>query len=57
VKQTFQLILYRDLKPENFLYLDVDENSHIKLIDFGLARDFREKQEKVVMTSRVGTVL
>jgi len=48
-------ICHRDLKPENFLYLDVDENSHIKLIDFGLARDFREKQEKVVMTSRVGT--
>lgn len=48
-------ICHRDLKPENFLYLDVDENSHIKLIDFGLAREFKPEQDKVVMTSRVGT--
>jgi protein-serine/threonine kinase len=29
-------ILYRDLKPENII---LDEDGHIKLIDFGLAKD------------------
>lgn len=29
-----QLVLYRDLKPENLL---VDDGGHIRLIDMGLA--------------------
>lgn len=29
------LILYRDIKPENIL---IDESGHIKVADFGLAR-------------------
>lgn len=32
----------RDLKPENFLYLTTDENSTLKIIDFGLSKVFGE---------------
>ena len=31
-------IIHRDLKPENLLYATRDENSIIKISDFGLAR-------------------
>ena len=31
-------IIHRDLKPENLLYLTTEENSIIKVTDFGLAR-------------------
>lgn len=43
----------RDLKPENFLLkFENDENS-IKLIDFGLARTFREDE---IMTQPNGSL-
>jgi len=32
-------IVHRDLKPENLLYETTDENSRIKLVDFGLAKE------------------
>ena len=31
-------ICHRDIKPENFLLYKEDDSSHIKLIDFGLAK-------------------
>lgn len=31
-------IIHRDLKPENLLYQSTNENSIIKISDFGLAR-------------------
>ena len=31
-------IVHRDLKPENFLMETKDENSEVKLIDFGLSK-------------------
>ena len=31
-------ICHRDIKPENFLLYKPDDDSHIKLIDFGLAK-------------------
>ena len=34
-------IMYRDLKPENIV---LDQQGHIKLIDFGLAKDFNSKR-------------
>lgn len=46
MKQAFYALLYlhknrichRDIKPENFLLYKADDDSHIKLIDFGLAK-------------------
>jgi calcium-dependent protein kinase len=31
-------ICHRDIKPENFLLFKENDESHIKLIDFGLAK-------------------
>ena len=31
-------VCHRDLKPENFLYENKDDNSDIKIIDFGLSK-------------------
>ena len=31
-------ICHRDIKPENFLLYEENDDSHVKLIDFGLAK-------------------
>ena len=31
-------VVHRDLKPENFLFETKDDNSDIKIIDFGLSK-------------------
>jgi calcium-dependent protein kinase len=45
-------IVHRDLKPENLLLANKDENSPIKVIDFGMSRIFNDKQ---AMFDKVGT--
>ena len=45
-------IVHRDLKPENLLLATQDENSPIKVIDFGMSRIFNNKQ---AMFDKVGT--
>jgi len=45
-------IVHRDLKPENLLYLNKDENSPIKVIDFGMSKVFDHSK---YMSERVGT--
>lgn len=45
-------IVHRDLKPENLLCLTKDENSPIKVIDFGMSKIFHSKEN---MSERVGT--
>lgn len=35
-------ICHRDLKPENFLFMSKDEDSVLKVIDFGLSKVFGE---------------
>lgn len=46
-------ICHRDLKPENFLCLNKNDDSPIKLIDFGLSAMFEEvdKNGKTVKIS------
>jgi len=46
-------IVHRDLKPENFLFLTSEDNSPIKIIDFGLSR--HDTQNFGVMKTKVGT--
>ena len=42
----------RDIKPENFLLYNTDDDSHIKLIDFGLAKRVGQNE---VMNAPNGT--
>ena len=50
-------IVHRDLKPENILFLTKEENSQIKIIDFGLSKIFGEKNnnKSKFMKTKVGT--
>ncbi|XP_066392785.1 calcium/calmodulin-dependent serine/threonine-protein kinase 1-like [Miscanthus floridulus] len=41
-----QGVVHRDLKPENFLFMSKDENSALKVIDFGLS-DFVKPDERL----------
>ena len=45
-------IVHRDLKPENLLYLNKNENSPIKVIDFGMSKRFTHEK---FMNEKVGT--
>ena len=45
-------ICHRDIKPENFLLFKENDESHIKLIDFGLAKKVNPKE---IMTTPNGT--
>jgi len=49
---------HRDIKPENYLLEDTTPTANLKLIDFGLARSFKDDKDKrgKRMTSRVGSV-
>lgn len=53
-------ICHRDLKPENFLLLTKDDNSPLKVIDFGLSTMFTDKSavdfKKQSMKTKAGTV-
>ena len=45
-------VVHRDLKLENFLFESEDENSQMKLIDFGLSQYFKKND---IIVSPVGT--
>jgi serine/threonine protein kinase len=51
-------VCHRDLKPENFLFETKDDNSDIKIIDFGLSKilDAGSKQGLQRMKTKAGTV-
>ena len=46
-------IVHRDLKPENILFENKSESSDIKIIDFGVSRQFFKKNDE--LNSIVGT--
>ena len=48
-------IVHRDLKPENFLMETKDENSEVKLIDFGLSKRWSTQEGAEKMHTVVGT--
>ena len=49
-------IIYRDLKPQNFLYVDDDPQSAIKCSDYGLAMSYIPSDpEGLALNKRAGT--
>lgn len=36
------VVWFRDIKPENFLLKSKDDITNVKLIDFGLSKDYSE---------------
>jgi calcium-dependent protein kinase len=48
--------LHRDLKYENILFVDDSPTSEIKLIDFGLSKQFYSKDQNSECTDGVGTM-
>lgn len=46
------LKLHRDLKPENFLFLTTDEDSPLKIIDFGLSKHYGGVIEGPIATAK-----
>lgn len=47
-------IIYRDLKPENFLFLNRNDLNTIQMIDFGLAKKY--KLGLAMLNTKTGTV-
>lgn len=47
------LVAFRDLKPENFLFLDSSRDSPLKIIDFGLSCRFKTGD---FVSTKAGTV-
>lgn len=61
MKQSFSALKYlhennishRDIKPENFLLKSKDDITNIKMIDFGLSKDYSQTQ---IMQTPSGSV-
>ncbi len=50
-------VVHRDLKLENILFLNKNENSEIKIIDFGVSTILEKKENKIKrLNSKIGTV-
>ena len=46
-------ISHRDIKPENFMLLRQDDATCVKMIDFGLSKDFSGQQSMKTMSGSV----
>ena len=46
-------IVHRDIKPENVVLLSNHVNTHIKLVDFGNAEDFKPEEIKTKVLGSV----
>ena len=40
-----QGVMHRDLKPENILFLNNEDDTDIKIIDFGLSKKLKENNK------------
>ena len=47
-------VSYRDIKPENFLLKSKDDITNVKMIDFGLSKDYSEVK---IMQTPSGSVI
>lgn len=50
-------ITHRDLKPENFLFSDKTKDAEIKIIDFGLSKQFDIKHEEANTAKALKTIV
>ena len=50
-------ITHRDLKPENFLFSDKTKDAEIKIIDFGLSKQFDISHEEANTTKALKTIV
>ena len=41
------LIVHRDIKPENLIFASKDNNTDVRLIDFGLAAKLADPKAKI----------
>ena len=48
--------MHRDIKMENILFESKEEDSEIKLIDFGLSTIYAKQRQKVALDEPVGTL-
>lgn len=49
-------ISHRDIKPENFMLCAKGDPSSIKMIDFGLSKDFSEQDFMMTMSGSVSLI-
>ena len=53
---THSRFFYRDIKPQNFLYVDAEASDDaLRVVDFGLAMPYIPGDEGLMLTKRAGT--
>ena len=48
-------LVHRDIKPENIMFKKTNQGLRVKLIDFGLATNFKDKSKDSLMQDKSGT--
>jgi len=50
-------IVHRDLKPENIIFGAEDDLESIKIVDFGLSKQFSKDLDRDYLREKVGTMI